>query len=82
MIIYMCRQIENERFMEMLTTQPVYFINTYEDAVVRSEITDNGIDYYVKFRGEKEFKAKKGSGVVTEAKLEHTIITREEYNKF
>ena len=68
--------------MEMLSIQPTCFINTYEDAVIRSEITDKGIDYFVKFKGEHEFKAKKGSGVVTEGKLEHTIITREEYNKF
>jgi hypothetical protein len=59
----------------------VYFRNTYEGAVLRS-VRGDGI--YVKFRGEKEFRARDGSGVVEMAVMEKDIdyIDKETYNNW
>jgi hypothetical protein len=56
-----------------------YLINEFEEAVVRR--CENG-EYYVKFKGKKEFKAVLGSGVVTEARIDEKYISKEEYDKF
>lgn len=63
-----------------MSTEPVYLSNDFENAVIKSLPDEDG--FYVKFKGKKEFKAKKGSGVVAEALAEGVEITAEEYEKF
>ena len=74
---------ENERiyqaFMKKLQTEIVFFMNTYENAVIKS-IPETG--FYVKFSGEDEFLAKNGSRLVTDGLLEYKEITEKEYNNF
>ncbi len=63
-------------------TEPVYLKYTFEDCVLRSEYTDQGVVWYVKFRGENEFKAKDGSNIVSEVLciVPPPEITKEEYD--
>lgn len=68
-----------EKFKEKLTKQPVYFAYDFEDAVIRSEPNKG---FWVKFKGEPEFKALPGSGVVAEAIREHKEISKSQYDNF
>lgn len=66
-------------FNERRSKEVIYLSYDFEHCVVRSE-PGNGC--FVKFKGEPEFKAKVGSGVVTEALLGREEITKEEYDNF
>ena len=76
------KTIDYKTFVELISTQDCYFINSFDKAIIRS-IVDNGkIRYFVKFKGEEEFEAKEGSGVIAKAFEEHTVITKEDYDSF
>jgi hypothetical protein len=62
--------------------KPVYLSYDFEHCVLRSVPTKTGLIWYVKFKGEREFNAMKGSGIVTEATLNPVIITKDEYDRF
>lgn len=72
-------EISYTDFLEMLIKKPIFFINSFEEAAIRTEIEANEIVYYVKFRGEKEFKALNNSSIVAGGIEEHILITQEEY---
>lgn len=59
----------------------VYFRNEFEQAVFRSE--KDG-DIYVKFKGEKEFKARDNSQLVIDTTMEENIdfINKETYDNW
>ncbi len=76
------KQIPFEDFKNKLQSEEIFFINTFEDAAVRSVINDNTLAYYVKFRGKDEFLTQHDSRLVTDAILEHTILTKAEYDNF
>jgi len=57
----------------------IYLINDFERAVIRFD--ENG-EAYVKFKGEKEFKAQKGSELVFDAYLENKHISKEQYDNY
>ncbi len=65
---------------EKMQREHVFLSNNFENAVVRSDPGTPG--FYVKFKGEKEFKAAKCSGVVAEALAEGREITAKEYENF
>ena len=76
-------QAQYNAFIEKVKKQEVYFLNTYEEAAIRSVPTKTeGIIYYVKFKGEKTFQAEKGSTIIADALLEYKEITKEEYNSY
>lgn len=60
----------------------MYFYYGFEDAVVRSEYTGKDVVFYVKFQGEPEFRAEKGSGIVTEALMVPVTISKDDYDNF
>lgn len=74
--------IDRKEFDKKLATEPVYLSYYFEDCVLRSEPTQNGPIWYVKFKGAKEFRAKFGSGIVTEAELAPELITKKEYDSY
>lgn len=76
------KHISYSEFNDMILKQETYFINTYEDAVIRSTKNGVGTVFYVKFRGNEEFRAQRNSDVVAEGMREHTIITKQEYDNF
>lgn len=76
------KQIPFEDFKNKLQSEEICFINTFEDAAIRSVINDDELAYYVKFRGKDEFLTQHDSKLVTDAVLEHTTLTREEYDNF
>ena len=76
------KKIPYNDFREKLQTEDIYFINTFENAAVRSVITEDGLLYFVKLDGEDEFLTKSDSKLVANAILEHTILTKEEYDNF
>lgn len=76
------QKITYEEFKKKLQTGIVYFINTFEDAAIRSYISGDTLVFHVKFKGEQEFKAQSDNKLVTDAILEHTELTREEYDNF
>jgi hypothetical protein len=59
--------------------KPVYLLNEFEQAVVKFDGFGN---VFVKFKGEPEFKAVQGSGVVSEALLDEKLITEDDYNNW
>lgn len=68
-----------EAFMQKVYDQTVYFMNSYERAVIKSV---PGQGFWVKFNGQKEFKAVAGSSVVIDGLHEHNEITEKLYNSF
>ena len=76
------KQIDYNTFIDLLSKQDCYFVNSYEKAMIRSILKDGKIRYFVKFKGEEEFEAKEGNGVVAEGIREHTTITKEEYENY
>jgi hypothetical protein len=70
-------EIKYRQFMDKLRNEPIYFINDFEQAAIRSLPT--GVDYWVKFKGREEFKAVPGSKLVSEGIREYTEITEEQY---
>lgn len=76
------KKITYDEFLSLVKTEVVYLYYGFENAVLRVEPTDLGVDYFLKFKGEKEFKAERGSGIVAEAQLPPYIITRSDYDNF
>jgi hypothetical protein len=74
--------MKSEVFDNKIATEPMFLMNSAEEAAIRTVPTGNGLDVFVKFQGKKEFKAQKGSKVVADAYLEQNIITEKEYNDF
>lgn len=60
--------------------KPVYLKYDFENAVVRFDTETNS--FFVKFKGEFEFKAKEGSSIVTEAILGLNEIPKSEYDNY
>jgi hypothetical protein len=69
-----------EELFKKLRTETVYFRNEFEEAVIRSDPSKEYL--YVKFKGEKEFLAKKGSSVVVDAIISENIISKVEYDNY
>lgn len=59
-----------------------YFLNDYEDAVIRFEELDGQNVWFLKFKGEKEFQVERSHRLVADAILENVTITKEEYDAF
>ncbi|GEM_PF-3515829 len=76
------KQIPYREFWYRIQEENMYFVNSFEDAVIRNEVSGDRISYYVKFRGKNEFVAEKESNVVTGGFEEHIIISKEEYEAF
>lgn len=76
------KQISYNDFNELLTKEEICFINSFDEAVIRTEIVDGTIVYYVKLKGEEEFKAEQGSNIVAGGWQEHTLISRAEYDAY
>lgn len=76
------KRISYTEFIDMLTKESICFINSYEEAVIRTEIVDKELLYYVRFKGEEEFQAEKGSGIVAGGLEEHSLITKDEYEQY
>lgn len=76
------KKIDYDVFIEELQSGDVYFINTFEDAAIRSVNEGTSIRYYIKFRDSDEFLADNGNRVVAEAIREHTILSKQEYDSF
>ncbi|GAB1403131.1 hypothetical protein MASR1M74_03090 [Lentimicrobium sp.] len=69
-----------DELFKKLRTEKLYFRNEFEEAVIRSDPSDE--HFYVKFKGKKEFLAKEGSSVVADAIIVENLITREEYEQY
>ena len=69
-------------FLKRFGAIPMYFMNNYEQAVIRSEPNPEDCAFYVKFKGEKEFKAQRGSAVVVDVLIEENRITKDQYDNF
>lgn len=69
-----------DELFKKLRTEKLYFRNEFEEAVIRSDPSDE--HFYVKFKGKKEFLAKEGSSVVAVAIIVENLITREEYEQY
>lgn len=70
---------ESKAFLEKLQAGPIFFKNSFENAVIRSE---PGKGIFVKFPGEPEFESSQKSNLVTDAILEHNEISEKEYQAF
>jgi hypothetical protein len=70
-------QEQIKTFQKKLQSQPIYFVNSMENAYIRSE---PGNGFWIKFHGEPEYKAKEGSTIVTEGILEHKEIKKKRYD--
>jgi len=68
-----------KEFAKKYKGKTVYLSNDFERAVVKMTPNDGN---FVKFKGENEFQAKTGSGVVTETYLAGKIISKKEYDNF
>jgi len=69
-------------FFKLFSKQPMYFINEYEEAVVRTEPGEVGCNIFVKLKGKQEFKAVRGSSLVVDCLAEAFMITKDEYDNF
>lgn len=69
-----------DELFEKLSKEPLYFINGFEEAVIRSDPSEE--HFYVKFKGKKEFLAKVGSSVVADAIIAENLISKEEYEQY
>lgn len=67
-----------EEFISLLQKGELYFKNSFEDAVIRAEHNEE-ISFFVKFKGEKEFKSEAGSNIVAGGIQEHTVISKADY---
>jgi|GEM_PF-5665938 hypothetical protein len=69
-----------DELFEKLKKEPVYFLNAFEGAVIRTDPKRQQI--FVKFKGGKEMLAKQGSTVVADAMISENIISKAEYEKY
>lgn len=53
------KRISYTEFIDLLTKEPIYFINSFEEAVIRTEIVNKELLYYVRLKGEANFKQKR-----------------------
>lgn len=67
-------------FLSRIGREEIFLLNDYEEMAFR--ITEDPVEYFAKFKGEKEFGAKSDSKVLTDAILEQKELTKEEYNSF
>lgn len=72
--------MKENQFLEEFSKRDMYFKNSFEDMVFRSDLKSK--KYYCKIRGKAEFEVKKGSRTFADATLEMNEITKEEYNGF
>ena len=73
-------KLEHKEFIELFSKgNPVYFINTFEDTVIKYDGIDN---YIAKQRGRIPYEIEHTTVLVTDAFLESTQISEEEFNKF
>ena len=70
----------SKAFWGKLANEVCYLLSNYEEAAIRMEPGNS--DYYVKFKGKPEFKAKPESSVVMEVLLERNFITKEQYENY
>jgi hypothetical protein len=70
----------SKNLYEKMLSLEVYLSNKFEGAVIKSIPDVPG--FFVKFKGEKEFKAKKESSVVAEAIAAGIEITKAQYEKY
>ena len=73
-----------DEFLKKVLKEEVYLRYQFEDAVLHFIPHDGDVKVFVKFKKEKEFEAKKGSGLVLDAELQVPldIITKEVYDKW
>jgi len=70
------------QFFENLSKTPMYFRYDFENCLVRTSPTPDGVEAWVKFQGKKEFLSIRGSEIVAEAVVPHRITTKEDYDLF
>lgn len=75
-------ETDHEALLHKLYSEPVFILYDFEDCVIRSEPGKEGPDFWVKFKGEKEFKARPESKLVWDAVMYPVLITQEEYEKY
>jgi hypothetical protein len=69
---------EYQAFLKKLRSETVYFKNTFENALIKSD-PDGG--YMVKINGRPAFQADPQSGLIADAILEYKEIPAAEYEK-
>jgi hypothetical protein len=73
-------KLEHKEFIELFSKgNPVYFINTFEDTVIKY---DGGDSYLAKQRGKTPYQIEHSTILVTDALLESNQISEEEFYKF
>ncbi len=78
------KKISSNKIFELIFKEKVaYLYYEFEDAVIRASVGKDGkATYFVKFKGDEEFKAHKESNLVAEALLAPVLISKEDYDKF
>lgn len=71
---------QNQIHQFIIKKQAFFLSYDFEDAVLRYDPTTGAM--FVKFKGKPEFKALKGSAIVTEAMMEGNSITEKQYQDF
>lgn len=69
---------------ELLLTKPIYFYNDFEECVVRTEPNKEGdVDYWIKYKGDTEFKGTTHNTNIFETVHLHSLsITEKDYNEY
>jgi|WetSurMetagenome_2_1015567.scaffolds.fasta_scaffold141831_1 hypothetical protein len=76
-------KIDNKTLQRKIGKEPVFIYSDFEECAIRAEKVDGEIVYYLKFKGNHEFKAIYNSRLVGDALSSNPeFITKEEYNRY
>ena len=76
-------KINNRTLLRKIGREPVYIYSDFEECAIRAEKIGGEIVYYLKFKGNHEFKAIYSSRLVGDALSSNPeYITKEQYNRY
>ena len=76
-------KVDYRTLQKKLGREPVYIYSDFEECAIRAEKIGGEVEYFLKFKGNHEFKAIYSSRLVGDALSSNPrFISREEYNRY
>ena len=79
----MNQSVAHRKLMDELTHGPVYLFCEFEEVAIRSALVEGEVEFFIKYRDTREFKAVYDSRLIGVALSGNPVrITREDYINF
>jgi hypothetical protein len=79
----MSQEMDRRKLLDEIANGPVYLYCEFEEVALRSVVVDGEVEFFIKYRDTREFKAVYDSRLVGIALEANPVrINRDEYNNF